>query len=154
MRSPVRLNVAVSLLAISFAIACSDSTGPREPTAAQVAAHFDSIAIDAQAQAETHSSYSTRNLISTLIELPAALGATPASVNVTTANGVVFGCTLDPAGHMYALDGATGNILWSFASGGGCLSGAAISEGRLFWGSGYSFFSTPNNKLYSFGLPG
>jgi hypothetical protein len=88
MRSPVRLNVAVSLLAISVAIACSDSTGPREPTAAQVAAHFDSIAIDAQAQAETHSSYSTRNLISTLIELPAALGATPASVNVTTANGV------------------------------------------------------------------
>jgi polyvinyl alcohol dehydrogenase (cytochrome) len=73
---------------------------------------------------------------------------------VTTANGVVFGCTLDPTGLMYALDGATGNILWSFASGGGCLSGAAISEGRLFWGSGYSFFSTPNNKLYSFGLPG
>jgi len=26
--------------------------------------------------------------------------------------------------------------------------------GRLFWGSGYSFFGTPNNKLYSFGLPG
>jgi polyvinyl alcohol dehydrogenase (cytochrome) len=73
---------------------------------------------------------------------------------VTTANGVVFGCTLDAQGHMYALNGATGQILWSFASGGGCLSGAAISEGRLFWGSGYSFFSTPNNKLYSFGLPG
>lgn len=72
---------------------------------------------------------------------------------VTTANGVVFGCTLDSQGHMYALDGATGAILWSFASGGGCLSGAAISEGRLFWGSGYSLFSTPNNKLYSFGLP-
>ena len=72
---------------------------------------------------------------------------------VTTANGVVFGCTLDAQGHMYALDGATGAILWSFASGGGCLSGAAISEGRLFWGSGYSLFSTPNNKLYSFGLP-
>ena len=58
------------------------------------------------------------------------------------------------AGHMYALDGATGAILWTFASGGSCLSGAAISEGRLFWGSGYCFFGTPNNKLYSFGLPG
>ena len=46
---------------------------------------------------------------------------------VTTANGVVFGCTLEAAGHMYALDGAKqGRILWSFASGGGCLSGAAI----------------------------
>ena len=73
---------------------------------------------------------------------------------VTTANGVVFGCALDPQGHMYALDGATGAILWTFASGGSCLSGAAISDGRLFWGSGYSFFGTPNNKLYSFGLPG
>jgi len=73
---------------------------------------------------------------------------------VTTANGVVFGCGLDPQGHMYALDGATGAILWTFASGGSCLSGAAIADGRLFWGSGYSFFGTPNNKLYSFGLPG
>src|SRR4051794_1689607 len=73
---------------------------------------------------------------------------------VTTANGVVFGCGLDPQGHMYALDGATGSILWTFASGGSCLSGAAIADGRLFWGSGYRLFGTPNNKLYSFGLPG
>jgi len=73
---------------------------------------------------------------------------------VTTANGVVFGCSLDPQGHMYALDGATGAILWTFASGGSCLSGAAISNGRLFWGSGYTLFGTPNNKLYSFGLGG
>jgi len=74
---------------------------------------------------------------------------------VTTANGVVFGCSLDPQGYMYALDGATGQELWSFASGGSCLSGAAISDGMLFWGSGYSNFGfgTPNNKLYAFGLP-
>ncbi len=41
---------------------------------------------------------------------------------------------------------------WSFASGGSCLSGAAISNGDLFWGSGYSNFGfgTPNNKLYAF----
>ena len=38
---------------------------------------------------------------------------------VTTANGVVFGCSLDPqptlvdSGHMYALDAATGSELWS-----------------------------------------
>jgi polyvinyl alcohol dehydrogenase (cytochrome) len=78
-----------------------------------------------------------------------------ASGPVTTANGVVFGCTIDALGHMYALDAATGAILWSFASGGSCLSGAAISEGMLFWGSGYSNFGfgTPNNKLYAFGLP-
>ena len=75
---------------------------------------------------------------------------------VTTANGVVFGCSLDPLGYMYALDGATGAELWSFPSGGSCLSGAAISNGMLFWGSGYSNFGfgTPNNKLYAFGLTG
>jgi len=74
---------------------------------------------------------------------------------VTTANGVVFGCSLDPAGYMYALDAATGAIKWSFASGGSCLSGAAISNGMVFWGSGYSNLGTgtANNKLYAFGLP-
>jgi len=74
---------------------------------------------------------------------------------VTTANGLVFGCSLDPSGHMYAMNAANGTILWSFASGGSCLSGAAISDGMLYWGSGYSNFGfgTPNNKLYAFGLP-
>ncbi|HEX4984160.1 MAG TPA: PQQ-binding-like beta-propeller repeat protein [Ilumatobacteraceae bacterium] len=73
----------------------------------------------------------------------------------TTANGVVYACSLEPQGHMYALDAATGTMLWSFASGGSCLSGAAISNGTLYWGSGYSNFGagTPNNKLYAFGLP-
>jgi polyvinyl alcohol dehydrogenase (cytochrome) len=72
---------------------------------------------------------------------------------LTTANGVVFACTLDSLGHMFALDGETGQLLWSFPSGGSCLSGAAISEGRLFWGSGYRLFGTPNDKVYAFGLP-
>lgn len=73
---------------------------------------------------------------------------------VTTANGVVFGCSLEPQGHMYALDAASGAILWSFASGGSCLSGAAISNGTVFWGSGYANLGdTPNNKLYAFELP-
>jgi hypothetical protein len=88
MRSPARLNVAVSLLAMSFAIACSDSTGPKEQTSAQVAAHFDSIAIDAAARSQDHDSYGARGLLATLIELPAALGAVPAKVSVTTASGV------------------------------------------------------------------
>ena len=73
---------------------------------------------------------------------------------VTTANGVVFGCSLDAAGYMYALDGATGEILWEFASGGSCLSGAAISDGMLYWGSGYTNFGgTPSTTFYAFGLP-
>lgn len=77
-----------------------------------------------------------------------------ASGPVTTTNGVVFGCSLDPLGYMVALNGATGAVLWQFASGGSCLSGAAIAGGNLFWGSGYSNFGfgTPNNKLYAFEL--
>jgi polyvinyl alcohol dehydrogenase (cytochrome) len=78
-----------------------------------------------------------------------------ASGPVTTANGIVFGCSLDAQGYMYALNGQTGAVLWSFASGGSCLSGAAISNGTVYWGSGYSNFGfgTPNNKVYAFGLP-
>lgn len=84
---------------------------------------------------------------------PSAGGST--SGPVTTANGVVYGCSLDPLGHMYALDAATGAELWRFASGGSCLSGAAIADGMLFWGSGYANFGfgTPNNKLYAFTVP-
>ena len=54
-----------------------------------------------------------------------------------------------------ALVAVNGAVLWTFASGGSCLSGAAISEGMLFWGSGYTNFGfgTFNNKLYAFGLP-
>jgi polyvinyl alcohol dehydrogenase (cytochrome) len=55
---------------------------------------------------------------------------------------------------MYALDAATGEVLWSYASGGSCLSGAAIADGTLYWGSGYSNFGfgTPNNRLYAFSV--
>jgi hypothetical protein len=89
MRSPARLRIAASFLAISVAAACgSDSTGPGQPTAAQLAAHFDSIAIQANAQSETNSAYGIRSFLTTLIELPAALGAVPSTVSVTTANGV------------------------------------------------------------------
>ena len=72
----------------------------------------------------------------------------------TTANGVTFGCSLDPLGYMYALNGATGAVLWEFPSGGSCLSGAAISNGEVYWGSGYSNFGfgTPNNQLYAFAI--
>jgi polyvinyl alcohol dehydrogenase (cytochrome) len=80
-----------------------------------------------------------------------------ASGPASTANGVVYGCSLDANGHMYALDGATGAVLWQFRSGGSCLSGAAISNGTVFWGSGYTNLGPPltfNNKLYAFSIDG
>jgi polyvinyl alcohol dehydrogenase (cytochrome) len=82
---------------------------------------------------------------------------------VTTANGVVYvGSAAGSGGNMYALDGTTGAVLWSFASGGSVFSAPAVVHGRLFWGSGYTrnaacptgFNScVANNKLYAFGLP-
>jgi len=72
---------------------------------------------------------------------------------VTAANGVVYGCSADPQGHMYALHATTGAVLWSFTSGGACIAGAAISNGTVYWGSGYRQFFTGNNKLYAFQIP-
>ena len=74
---------------------------------------------------------------------------------VTGANGVAYACSMDSQGYLFALNGATGAILWSFASGGSCNSGAAISNGMVFWGSGYSNLElgTPNNQFFAFQLP-
>ena len=82
---------------------------------------------------------------------------------LTAANGVVYaGSAEGTGGNMYALDSATGTVLWSFASGGSVFSAPSVVHGTLFWGSGYTrngacpngFNScTANNKLYAFGLP-
>ena len=57
---------------------------------------------------------------------------------VSGGNGVVYACS--NSGDMYALNGASGTILWSYQSiptGGGCAAGAAISNGSVYWGTGY-----------------
>lgn len=87
-----------------------------------------------------------------LWQTPDPLGAIDPGA-VSSANGVVYACSMDPQGHMYALDGSTGAIKWSFASGGSCNAGAAISNGVVYWGSGYRAFGTANNKFFAFGLP-
>jgi polyvinyl alcohol dehydrogenase (cytochrome) len=57
---------------------------------------------------------------------------------VSTANDVVHaGSTAATGDDMYALDAATGGVLWSFASVGPVVSGAAIVRGVVYWGSGY-----------------
>jgi polyvinyl alcohol dehydrogenase (cytochrome) len=75
---------------------------------------------------------------------------------VSVANGVVYACSQDPLGYMFALEAATGVVSWSFESGGSCNSGAAIVNGKVYWGSGYTSISednTTNDKFYSFKLP-
>jgi len=69
---------------------------------------------------------------------------------MSVANGVVFAGSY--SGSMYAMDARTGAVLWSFASGGSVIDGPAISNGVVYWGSGYSHISPgkANNQLYAF----
>lgn len=80
---------------------------------------------------------------------------------LAVANGVVFAPSSASGAkqkNMYALDGATGRIIWSFASGGSVIAGASIAKGNVFWGSGYALGGLPifslNNKFYAFSIPG
>jgi polyvinyl alcohol dehydrogenase (cytochrome) len=87
-------------------------------------------------------------------------GALSTDSFVSAANGVMYSGTLSPSGNnMYALDGATGTVKWSFPSGGSVYGGAAIVNGTVYWGSGYPTkdihqpFDGSNDKLYAFTLP-
>jgi hypothetical protein len=53
---------------------------------------------------------------------------------------------------MYALNSATGQILWTYASGGSVIDGPSIVSSNLFWGSGYHRIppGTANNEVYDF----
>lgn len=71
---------------------------------------------------------------------------------ISTANGVVYaGSDASSGNTMYALDARTGDVRWTFASGGSVASGAAIVNGVVYWGSGYHI-GTENNKVYAFSL--
>jgi polyvinyl alcohol dehydrogenase (cytochrome) len=72
---------------------------------------------------------------------------------VSTANGVVYACSLDPSGTMLAMDAASGAIRWTYSSGSSCLGGAAIADGTVYWGTGYRTFApltTAGDKLFAF----
>jgi polyvinyl alcohol dehydrogenase (cytochrome) len=81
---------------------------------------------------------------------------------VSSANGIMFAGSAAPSGpNMYAFDGTTGELLWSFASGGAEWAGAAIAGGAVYWGSGYRTsqlhalgYPGDNDKLYAFTLRG
>ena len=60
---------------------------------------------------------------------------------VTVANGVVYASSmakLASQNQMFALDAATGAILWQFGAGSSVNSGPAVVNGTVYWGSGYS----------------
>lgn len=110
----------------------------------------------------------------TAINQPPAFGPYPegaVAMNqgaVSGANGVIFGGATNATGTMVAMDASNGNVLWSFESGATVNSGAAISDGDVFWGNGYVNFGIgtgsgggtagPGNggssRMYCFGLGG
>ena len=82
---------------------------------------------------------------------------TPGAIDrgsVSVANGVMYAGS--NAGQMYALEASTGNILWSFQSGGTVLDGPSIVSGTVYWGSGYRKIAPGigNNKVFAFSLAG
>ena len=84
------------------------------------------------------------------------LGGCMALGPATVGNGIVYVGSIDPNPSdptMFALNAATGQILWSFAAGSQVNAAPAIVGDSLYWGSGYRFGSS-NNKLYAFVLPG
>ena len=80
---------------------------------------------------------------------------------LAVSNGVVFAPSMGAAAsqaNMFALNAKTGDIVWSFPSGGSVIAGATIADGTVFWGSGYSHIAKPgfvgNTKFYAFTLNG
>src|SRR5580704_14659568 len=71
--------------------------------------------------------------------------------SVSVANGVLYAPS--ESNEVYALDTATGDILWSFDTKGSPIDGPSIADGALYWGSGYDI-GTPNNQVYAFTLGG
>jgi polyvinyl alcohol dehydrogenase (cytochrome) len=75
-------------------------------------------------------------------------------------NGVVYAGSMSTAkdqSNMFALDAATGKVLWKFNSGASVNAGAVVSGGVVYWGSGYSSLGKPftgNNKFYAFSVGG
>ncbi|GJP56745.1 hypothetical protein CLOM_g15797, partial [Closterium sp. NIES-68] len=78
----------------------------------------------------------------------------------SVANGVMFGTSMDAAGHVYAFDAASGNILWSFSPGASVHSGVSIDRGCIFFGKGYRSVLVPYatgggpQRVYAFCVPG
>ena len=73
---------------------------------------------------------------------------------VSAANGVIYGGS--SGGNFYALDSKTGEVKWTFPSGGAVWSGAAIVDGVVYWGTGYDTrarelpYGGNSNKFYAF----
>lgn len=80
---------------------------------------------------------------------------------MSVSNDVVFAGSMGTAkgqSNMFALNAASGKVLWKFASGGSVNAGAVVSGGVVYWGSGYANLGIPdfkgNNRFYAFSIGG
>ena len=75
----------------------------------------------------------------------------------SAAGGVLFAGSMDKTSGnptMFALNGATGQILWSYAPGATVNAGPAIVGSWVYWGAGYGRLpiGSSGNALYAFSL--
>jgi polyvinyl alcohol dehydrogenase (cytochrome) len=79
---------------------------------------------------------------------------------VTVANGVVYVSSMAKLANqdqMFALDAATGEILWRFGAGSSVNAAPAVVDGTVYWGSGYGrsgVEGSGNNRFYAFSIDG
>jgi polyvinyl alcohol dehydrogenase (cytochrome) len=85
-----------------------------------------------------------------------AFGGGNALGPVSVADGVLFAPSM--SGTVYALDAQNGQILWSYQTQGSEIGGAAIVNGNVFWGDGYTHLGIPgwtgSTKFYDFSING
>ena len=56
---------------------------------------------------------------------------------VSVANGIVFAGSTNVKGPIYAINGKTGEIVWSYETGATVYGGMSISDGCIYIGNGY-----------------
>lgn len=57
---------------------------------------------------------------------------------VSVANGIVFAGSTNKKGPIYAINGKTGEILWSYETGATVYGGISINNGCIYLGNGYT----------------
>lgn len=80
---------------------------------------------------------------------------------LTVANGVLYAPSAAGgvgAPTMLAMDAATGKVVWSYASGSSSIAGATVSDGTVYWGTGYTHLGLPGvtggHTFYAFSING
>src|SRR5262245_421476 len=79
---------------------------------------------------------------------------------VSVANGVLYAGSMAKLANqtqMFALDAASGKILWSYQAGASVNAAPAVVHSSIYWGSGYSrsgVEGSGNDKFYAFSIDG